>query len=219
MLLNALRACGARRLHGMIRKHGEEKASYLYDMTSRNLLDCLQDPGRDSALCATTAIILSVYEVLSPRDPRSIIHVAGPRALIKECGWDANTSGLGGACFWLNITIELLTCLRSNCHRTWDFDSWNVDMNMDELQPYVAGNEELWTRRMIYICAKIANHRSSMSQFQALNYKSDASQINHRCQEWDLYKKWCDQWASTVPRSIKPLAYINPSQSAFPVIW
>lgn len=223
MLLKALMACGARRLHNTIPRQSGNKTSSLYDMTSQNLLDCLQDSGRDSALCATTAIALSVYEVLSPRNPHSTNHVTGTRALIKECGWDANTPGLGGACFWLNTTIELLTCLRSNCYQAWDLDSWNVDMNMDALKLYVAGNEELWTRHMIYICAKVTNHRSSMGQFHSLDHESDASQINQRCQEWDLYKKWCDQWASTVPRSMKPLAYINPPQdstgSAFPIIW
>lgn len=223
MLLNALMACGARQIHSVDPMYAEHKASDLYHTASQDLLDCLRDPGRDSALCAITSIILSVYEMLSPRHSRGANHVIGARALIKECGWDAKTPGLGGGCFWLYNTVELLTCLRSSSGLLWKFDSWNEDMNMDEEQSQTIYNEEIWTHHIVYICAKVTSYRSSMDQFQELDRESDATTISQRCQEWDLYKKWCDQWDTTVPQSMKPLGYITPPQtgtkSTFPVIW
>lgn len=223
MLFNALKACGARRFHSIDPMYDENKALDLYHTASLELLHCLRDPERDSALCAITSIILSIYEMLSPRHSHSANHVIGARALIKECGWDAKTPGLGGACFWLYSTIELLTCLRPCPSPLWNFDSWNEDMNLDEGQSHAIFNEEIWTHHIVYICAKVTIYRSSMDQFQELDREADATTISQRCQEWDLYKKWCDQWDSAIPESMKPLGYIPPPQtvtnSTFPVIW
>lgn len=223
MILKALMACGARLAHSTDQMYDEQKALDLYHTASQELLDCLRDPGRDSALCAIISIILSIYEMLSPRHSHSANHVIGARALIKECGWDANTPGLGGACFRLYSTVELLSCLRPSPCLLWNFDSWDEDMNMDEEQSHAIFNEEIWTHHMVYICAKVTSYRFSMDQFQELDREADATTISQRCQEWDLYKKWCDQWNSAVPQTMKPLGYIAPPQtgteSTFPVIW
>lgn len=70
MLLNAFMACGARHLYLVNQAYGEEKALYYYNAASRQLLTCLQNPNRDTVLCATTAVILNVYEVI---DRKSVV--------------------------------------------------------------------------------------------------------------------------------------------------
>ncbi|EAW12975.1 Zn(II)2Cys6 transcription factor domain-containing protein [Aspergillus clavatus NRRL 1] len=219
MLLKAFMACGARHLYLVNSAYGEEKASYFHDMASQDLLGSLRDPDRDSALCATTAVVLNVYELMSSRSIHDMNHIAGARALIKECHWDAKSPGLGGACFWLNVSMELLICMRFNWSLAWEPDTWGLDMNMDAAEPRVAGDEEMWTHRIVYICAKVADFRSLVSQTRGLN--SRRSDQQHR--EWNTYSDWCDQWAKAAPRSMMPLGYLHPwetsSKSHFPEIW
>ncbi|KAF7116830.1 hypothetical protein CNMCM5793_005411 [Aspergillus hiratsukae] len=222
MLLKAFMACGARHVYLVNPAYGEEKATYFHDIASRDLLHSLQDPDRDSALCATTAVLLNVYELMSSLSIQDMNHIAGARALIKECHWDARSPGLGGACFWLNVGMELLICMRYNWALAWDPDTWGVKLTMDPAEPSIAGNEEIWTHRMVYICAKVANFRSSVSHSGALN-----SPPNNFEEEWNTYNDWCDQWRDAVPRSMRPLGYLHPSgypwqprsRPQFPEIW
>ncbi|KAH8425472.1 Zn(II)2Cys6 transcription factor [Aspergillus melleus] len=224
MLLKAFMACGARHLFQVNPSYGEGKASYFHDLASQDLLGLLQDPDRDSVLCATAAVILNIYESMTSRSMISVHgmnHIAGARALIKECRWDATSPGLGGACFWLNVSMELLSCLHFNWTLAWDPDTWGVDMNMEQTQPSVAGNEELWTHRMVYICAKVTNFRSTFSHVHGLDHST--AQIDQWYRDWCVYNEWCDQWANAVPRSMTPLGYLQPwqtnSKSVFPEIW
>ncbi|KAJ9304985.1 transcriptional regulator family: Fungal Specific TF [Paecilomyces variotii] len=223
MLLNAFMACGARHLYLVNPSYGEDKALHYYNIVSRQLLTCLQDPDRDTVLCATTAVILNVYEVMCEKAMQRMNHIAGARALIKECRWDAKTPGIGGACFWLNVGMELLSCLHFNWKMAWDPDTWGVDMNMSLVPGGITGDEELWTHRIVYICAKIANFRSSVPQFQGPDRVAHDIRISQRCQEWNTYKSWCDEWAKNVPRSMMPLGYLQPwqtnSKSSFPEVW
>ncbi|KAF9894696.1 hypothetical protein FE257_006586 [Aspergillus nanangensis] len=226
MLLKALMACGARHIFLVNPSYGEEKAAYLHDTASSDLLRSLQDPNRDSALCATTAVILNVYELMCSRSilpGQSLNHIAGARALIKECQWDARAQGLGGACFWLNVGMELLTCLQYNWTLAWDPDTWGVDMNLDQTKPSVAGNEELWTHWMLYICAKVANFRSSIIHFSEIDHPTGSMHINEQYQEWCTYHDWCERWAAAAPRSMKPLGHLHNwqtnSKTVFPHIW
>lgn len=226
MLLQAVMACAARHLSRVNASYGEEQALHFHDTAYKELLHSLQDPTRDSALCATTAVILSVYEAMCSGSVvfmYGMDHIAGARALIKECHWDAKTPGLGGACFWLNVGMELLDCLHSKWITSWDPDLWGVDMNMHQARPSIAGKEEMWAHRMVYICAKVANFRSSSLQFQADERLSQEPELGHQYQEWCIYNEWCNQWAQLAPRSMMPLAYLQPWQantkSAFPQIW
>ncbi|PWY84843.1 hypothetical protein BO70DRAFT_334780 [Aspergillus heteromorphus CBS 117.55] len=222
MLLKALLACGARHLFHVDASYGEERAADLHNVASQYLLHSLQDPDRDSALCATTAILLNIYELMSGRPIQGMSHIAGARALIKECHWNAKTPGLGGACFWLNVSMELLSCLNFNWTLSWDPNTWGVELDLNQAQPSVAGNEEAWTHRMVFICAKIANFRS-LGQPPSLESSATDMRISQRYQEWCTYNDWCDQWARAVPRSMMPLGYLHSwqtnSKSVFPQIW
>lgn len=223
MLLKAFMACAARHLALVNPSYGEDKPVYYYEAASRDLLNCLQDPNRDSVLCATTAVILNVYEVMCARAMHRMNHIAGARALIKECHWDARSYGLGKACFWLNIGMELLSCLHFNWTLAWDPDTWGVDMNMQQKSTRFSGDEDLWTHRIVYICAKVANFRSSIPRFQRLDPATQELQLPQRCQEWNSYNSWCDEWANAIPRSMKPFGYLqtwqSSSNSAFPEVW
>ncbi|EEH22621.2 hypothetical protein PABG_04832 [Paracoccidioides brasiliensis Pb03] len=223
MLLSAFMACGARHLFLVNPSYGEEKALYYYNASTRDLLTCLQNPNRNAVLCATTAVILNVYEIMCEKAMQRMNHIAGARALIKECRWNAKSIGIGGACFWLNVGMELLSCLHFNWRMAWDPDTWDVDMNMGASQNSITGDEELWTHRMVYICAKIGNFRSTIPQFQNPDRAAHDMRLNQRIQEWNTYKGWCDEWARCVPRSMLPLGYLQTwqtnSKSSFPEVW
>jgi hypothetical protein len=222
MLLNAFLACGARHLTMVNPIYEENKALYYYDTATTQLLRALQNPDRDTAICATTAVILNVYEIMSERALQRMNHIAGARALIKECGWSARSAGIGAACFWLNVGMEILSCLHFNWQVAWEPDQWGVDMDFSR-ESSETGREELWVHRMLYICAKIANFRASIPRFQEPSPHDEQIRLQNRYAEWQRLKALCDSWDSSIPRSMHPMAYLHPyqnsSKSAFPEVW
>jgi hypothetical protein len=221
MLLNAFLACGARHLTLVNPMYHEDKALYYYDTATTQLLRSLQNPDRDTVICATTAVILNVYEIMSERAMQRMNHIAGARALIKECGWNARSTGIGAACFWLNVGMELLSCLHFNWQVAWDPDQWGVDMEFQ--QETASGREEVWVHRMLYIVGKIANFRASIPRFQEASPHDEQIRLQSRFREWQRLKALCDSWNSNIPRTMHPMAYLYPSQtttkSAFPEVW
>ncbi|KAK4972517.1 hypothetical protein LTR66_011322 [Elasticomyces elasticus] len=221
MLLNAFLACGARHLTLVNPAYTEEKALHYYDTATRYLLKSLQNPNRDTVICATTAVILNVYEIMNERALQRMNHIAGARALIKECGWNARASGIGAACFWLNVGMEILSCLHFNWQVAWDPDDWGVDMDFSrELHN---GREEVWTHRTLYIVAKVANFRATIPRYQESDPRDEALRTQNRYTEWQRLKDWADAWNDNIPRTMHPMAYLYPyqttSKSAFPEVW
>ena len=221
MLLNAFLACGARHLTLVNQAFSEDNALNYYDTATRLLLKSLQNPNRDTVICATAAVILNVYEIMSERALQRMNHIAGARALIKECGWTSQSEGIGAACFWLNVGMELLSCLHFNWQVAWDPDTWGVKMDM--MPDSRAGQEELWTYKMTYITAKAANFRASIPRFKDANPALQNQRLQDRCDQWDRIKAWCDTWEMNSPRTMKPIAiletYQTASKSAFPEVW
>jgi Fungal specific transcription factor domain len=221
MLLNAFLACGARHLTMVNPAYHEDKALYYYDTATTQLLRALQNPDRDTVICATTAVILNVYEIMSERALQRMNHIAGARALIKECGWSARSTGIGAACFWLNVGMELLSCLHFNWQVAWEPDQWGVDMDFQRETD--SGREELWVHRILYISAKIANFRASIPRFQEPSPHDEQIRLQNRYAEWQRLKTLCDSWNNSIPRSMHPLGYLYPhqttSKSAFPEVW
>lgn len=221
MLLNAFLACGARHLTLVNPAYHEDKALHYYDTATRGLLKSLQNPNRDTVICATTAVILNVYEIMSERALQRMNHIAGARALIKECGWSARSTGIGAACFWLNVGMELLSCLHFNWQVAWDPDDWGVDM--DFVMETESGREEIWTYRIVYIVAKIANFRSSIPRFQEASAGAEHIRLQNRYNEWKRLRDLCESWNRNIPRTMHPMAYLHPyqttSKSAFPEVW
>ncbi|KIH92293.1 c6 zinc finger domain containing protein [Sporothrix brasiliensis 5110] len=127
MMLNAFLACGVKHLTLVNEAYKDDKALFYYDTATTQLLRSLQNPDRDIVECATTAVVLNVYEIMSEKPNERMNHIAGARALIRECGWDARSKGIGAACFWLNIGMEVLSCLAFNWPTAWDPDQWGLD--------------------------------------------------------------------------------------------
>ncbi|KAI9690632.1 MAG: hypothetical protein M1820_009963 [Bogoriella megaspora] len=221
MLLNAFLACGARHLTLVNPAYHEDKALNYYDTATRWLLKSLQNPNRDTVICATTAVILNVYEIMSERALQRMNHIAGARALIKECGWNARSTGIGAACFWLNVGMELLSCLHFNWQVAWDPDEWGIDMDFTREQEN--GKEELWTYRMVYIVAKICNFRASIPRFAESSPRDEQIRLQKRYEQWTRLKQMADSWNDNIPRTMHPMAYLYPyqttSKSAFPEVW
>ncbi|PWW77729.1 hypothetical protein C7212DRAFT_356811 [Tuber magnatum] len=226
MLLNAFLACGARHMTLVNPAYHEDKALNYYDTATRLLLASLQNPNRDTEMCATTAVILNVYEIMSERALQRMNHIAGARALLKECRWSARTGGVGGACFWLNVSMELLSCLHFNWAVAWEPDEWGVDMDFNRYcEP---GREELWAYRIIYVLAKIANFRAALPrQQQEAKTVTEQMYLNNetqkRYEEWKRLRDLCIAWDDHTPRSMHPMAYLHSYQttikSAFPEVW
>ncbi|TKA64813.1 hypothetical protein B0A55_10551 [Friedmanniomyces simplex] len=221
MLLNAFLACGARHLTLVNPSYTEEKALEYYDTSTRYLLQNLQNPNRDTVICATTAVILNVYEIMSERALQRMNHIAGARALIKECGWNARSQGIGSACFWLNVGLEVLSCLHFNWQVAWDPDDWAVDM--DFTREIINGREEVWTHRMLYILAKVCNFRATMPRHPEPDPRDDQIRTQQRYEEWSRLRGWVDAWNDGIPRTMQPMAFLYPyqtsSKSVFPEVW
>ncbi|KAH9882117.1 hypothetical protein J1614_001289 [Plenodomus biglobosus] len=217
MLLHAFLACGARHLALVNPKYSEEKALHYYDVATRDLLHSLQDPDRDTILCATTAVILNVYEIMGERALQRMNHIAGARALIKECRWNARATGIGAACFWLNVGMEILSCLHFNWQVAWDPDDWGIEM--DFTPETESGKEEVWTHRILYVVARICNFRASIPR----NPDHARQTLQDRHNEWLRLKEMTDKWNENIPRTMHPMAYLYPGQtisgSAFPEVW
>ncbi|KAH7395097.1 C6 zinc finger domain-containing protein [Phaeosphaeria sp. MPI-PUGE-AT-0046c] len=217
MLLYAFLACGARHLALVNPKYSEDKAMHYYDVATRDLLLSLQDPDRDTILCATTAVILNVYEIMGERALQRMNHIAGARALIKECRWNATSSGIGAACFWLNVGMEILSCLHFNWQVAWDPDDWGIQM--DFTPETESGKEEVWTHRILYIVARTCNFRASIPR----NADVARQTLHDRHAEWSRLKDMTDRWNENIPRTMHPMAYLYPGQtisgSAFPEVW
>jgi len=221
MLYNAFLACGARHLAMVNTKYSEEKALHYYNTATTYLLNALQNPNRDTVICATTAVILNVYEVMCERALQRMNHIAGARALIKECGWNARSTGIGAACFWLNVGMELLSCLHFNWQVAWDPDEWGVDMAFKrETEP---GREVLWTHRVLYIVAKICNFRASVPRHSEALSQAEQMRLQNRYGEWKRLNQLAEAWNDSIPRTMHPMAYLHPyqtiSQSNFPEVW
>ncbi|KAK2055558.1 hypothetical protein LY76DRAFT_520231 [Colletotrichum caudatum] len=235
MLLNAFLACGVKHLTLVNPAYKDDKALFYYDTATTQLLRSLQNPDRNMGECATTAVVLNVYEIMSEKPAQRMNHIAGARALIRECKWDAKSSGIGAACFWLNIGMEVLSCLAFNWQTSWDPDQWglNTDFAADTGAAVAAaarsasgdgfGQEELWVQRILYIVAKIANFRATIPRFQEPSPHDEQIRLGNRLAQWQDLKRLCDRWNNACPRTMHPFGYLYPSQtnskSAFPNVW
>ncbi|KAL4979526.1 hypothetical protein BDW66DRAFT_168608 [Aspergillus desertorum] len=198
-----------------------ERVRY-YDAAALMLSDSTANLHRDPSLCATAALILEIAEVLilGPIESGMRIRAGNSaRCLIRECQWTTRTQGLGGACSWLSILMELLDCIAFRQTVVWDPDSWGVEMGF-VAEPSIAGNEAVWTQRIIYICTKVSDFRSS--NIKGIGNSSRYAEAQ-RLEQWSLYTEWCDKWLCSIPRSMLPLGNVQPwqrnPQSVFPQVW
>ncbi|PTD06512.1 hypothetical protein FCULG_00006744 [Fusarium culmorum] len=223
MLFNALLACGVKHASLMSREN-HDKALFYYNTATTQLLRSLQNPDRNTAECATTAIVLNVYEIMSEKPAHRMSHIAGSRALVRECGWDARSNGIGSACFWLNIGIEVLNCLAANWQTTWSPDEWGIDFpDSDNHQHKEDGDEQTWVHRALYVVAKVTNFRATAGQFDSMSSQAEQNWVGNRLSQWYELKKLCDGWNTRCPRAMHPFGYVkavdSTGNSVFPRIW
>lgn len=203
-------------------EYSDQTALQYYQTSTNYLLQALGTEGRDVMTCATTAVILNVYEVMSQKYKERMTHLAGARDLIRECGWNARSTGVGAACFWLNIGMELLSCLAQNIPVAWDPDQWGTDLSFDN--PASNQYDEVWTHRMVYILAKICNFRADPASAE-LNPASREEQMRRhtRMQQWQNLKDLIDSWDHHAPRTMHPVGYVEyfntKTGSRFPEVW
>jgi hypothetical protein len=223
MLFNALLACGVK--HASLMSQGNhDKALFYYNTATTQLLRSLQNPDRNTAECATTAIVLNVYEIMSEKPAHRMSHIAGSRALVRECGWDAKSTGIGSACFWLNIGIEVLNCLAANWQTTWSPDEWGIDFpDSDDHQHNEDEDEQTWVHRALYAVAKVTNFRATAGQFENMNPHAEQNWVGDRLSQWHELKRLCDGWNTRCPRAMHPFGYVKAvdatGKSVFPRIW
>ncbi|KAH8895694.1 hypothetical protein GQ53DRAFT_30951 [Thozetella sp. PMI_491] len=238
MLLNAFLACGMKHLT-LVSRYEDEKALAYYDTATMQLMRSLQNPDRNMAECATVAVILNVYEIMSEKAGQRMSHIAGARALIRECGWDARSKGIAAACFWLNIGMEVLSCLAFNWQTAWDPDHWGLEFDFTEwandntagspdgmressFDMFAAGKEEDWVHRIFYIMAKIANFKANVPRFQEASVRDEEARKQSRHSDWMRLKNMCDSWNKKCPSPMRPFGYCPPgkqTKSLFPNIW
>lgn len=243
MLLNAFLACGVKYPMLASQTCDDEKARCYYNTATTQLLLNLQNPDRNIEECATTAVILNMYELMSEKPNGRMCHIAGARALIRECGWNARSEGIGSACFWINIQLEMIGCLAFKWPLAWDPDQWGLDLSfVNDLASCRDGDgsrgqqhcrrntivsdydEELWVQRIFYILAKVVNFRANHALSPAASTQDEQVHLHNRFSEWKKLKDLCNGWNHGCPRSMKPLSYLYPSQntvssSVFPQVW
>ncbi|CCX07394.1 Similar to Transcriptional regulatory protein moc3; acc. no. Q9UT46 [Pyronema omphalodes CBS 100304] len=229
MLYNALLACGVR--HFCLvnpSPQNEDRALNYYDRATRLIRVSLEEqskrdqqlgPTKETEMCAATAIVLNVYDIMSERPLARMNHIAGARLLLAQCQWNASTRGLGGACFWLNITMELLSCLRFSWAVSWSPDDWGLDVEFS--RPTSSGEEEIWAHRMVYILAKIANFKAMRKDATSNHKYISPEELQKHHQQWEHLNNLCASWEAHLPRTMRPMAYLppHPQKSAFPETW
>ena len=216
MLKNALLACGSRHLVLVNPAYTAATAAKYYDAATQMLNRMLQNIDRDIALCAVTATVLNVYEIMYEKHTSFVRmnHIAGARALIKQCGWNGRSTGFGGACFWLNVGLDLFSCLFFNWRIGWDPDTWEVELNMD---PNIQRKPDDWAHMMLCILAKITN-------FRVLPELHSHQDLDSREQVWTMHREACQRWNASIPPRVQPFMVV-PSEtqakpgSRFPKIW
>jgi hypothetical protein len=222
VLLNSLMACGAKHL-SFSEPELEGRAIALYNTATSQLVRILQNPDRNIVDCTTASILLNVYEAMSRKPIHKMSHMVGARTLIRECGWNATSTGLPAACFWLSIGVEVLYCLSTNWTVTWDPDDWGLGLDWDDDNSKGDGDSQTWVHRSFYILAKVVNFRATALACLPSDPHKDQSWLSSRLAEWQALKRLCDNWNNLCPRSMRPVGYLimdgTNERSAFPKFW
>ncbi|KAL4794550.1 hypothetical protein BDV19DRAFT_364796 [Aspergillus venezuelensis] len=220
LLRAVITACSGAVVSSQFSHNSHERFSLLA-AAAQMLSASLESQQSDSFLCAAAALILEVAEklLIGQESTLSNRFRSSARALIRECQWNTETQGLGGACSWISIVIELLESITCQKPLGWSPDTWGVDMNF-AAESSLTGREQLWVHCIIYICAKVSGFRLSNARGSRNSTRNAETQ---RLQEWNQYNDWCEKWSTSIPRSMLPLGHIQPwqrhPQSAFPELW
>ena len=215
MLLYAVLACGACHLSFVNDQHAHSTSQDLYGKATGTLHGQLQNPDRNTCLCAITSLVLNVFEMMTEQALQKMNHIAEARALVKDCRWNASSSGTAAGCFWFSISTALLNCAIYNCTIPWNPDEWGYRLGKtrSDVKPMARTADE-WVHAILYILARIINY--SLTTRQALvpeDRDADAGT------SWESLEHLCYWWRSSVPEELQPLLNSERSStSSFPYI-
>lgn len=222
VLFHSLMACGAKQL-SFSKPDQQHRATALYNTATARLVRLLQNPDRNIMDCTTASILLNVYEFISNKSIQRMSHMVGARALIRDCGWNASSTGIPAACFWLSIGIEVLYCLSMNWAVSWDPDNWGIDLDWSRGENECDGELQTWVHRSFYTLAKVVNFRATSFASLPSDAHRDQTRLSGRLSEWQSLKQLCDNWNDCCPRSMRPVGYLamnNANEpSVFPKFW
>ncbi|KAH6610119.1 hypothetical protein Trco_000139 [Trichoderma cornu-damae] len=218
LLLYSLLACGIRRLSD---RHADMRhiAAAYYSTANMQLFRYHENPERDVEECSVAAIILKLYNIMFREGPQSGGHSSHVlNSIVDESKWNAESGGIGSACFWLNAYLNIVGSLEAG--RCPYVDGWSVDASLSSSGSQ--GSEETWVQRMLCILAKVISYRLYVVSFTEMDFRENRTLENH-LPDWKHLKQLCDEWNDACPRNMRPLGYTYPEQtgnnSTFPKAW
>ncbi|UKZ54627.1 hypothetical protein TrVGV298_008437 [Trichoderma virens] len=222
LLLYSLLACGIRRLSQRHPNMGDTAAAY-YSTANMQLFRYHENPERNIEECSIVAVILKLYNIMFREGPQSGGHSpAVLNSIISESQWNAESDGIGSACFWLNAYLDIVGSLEAGYCLFVDSWSVNMDMPSDSSEVMTHGGEDLWVQRILFILAKVISYRLCVLSFTDIDLLENRT-LENLLPEWKRLKQLCDQWNDACPRNMRPLGYMYPDQtennSAFPKAW
>lgn len=168
-------------------------------MATEKLNLALNDPMRNPTLCAVTALVLDVYGIITQLGrSQKMRHSARVSALIRECGWNAESTSTAAACFWFNLTTEVIDCIMYNSSIGWGTNERGFALGYTT--PQMTGETltaEEWLHVIINLLADIVNFRGQQAS------------------SWERLA-W---WHKSIPQELQPLMNTSPSTmsiSSFP---
>ena len=207
MLLYAVLACGACHLSLVNDHYARSISQDLYGKATGTLLRKLQNPHRNTCLCAITSLVLNVFEMMTEPALQKMNRIAAARALVKDCCWNASSSGTAVGCFWFSISTTLLNCVIYKWTIPWNPDEWGYRLGntRSDVKPMKnTRTADEWVHAILYILARI------------INYSLTTRKLLTR---WESLEHLCSWWWSSVPQELQPL--LNSERSAtssFPYI-
>ena len=200
MLLYAVLACGACHPSLAYDEHAHSLIQGFYDKATGTLRQ-LQNSHRDKYLCTVTTLVLSVFEMMTEKALQKTTQFARARALVKDCGWNARSSGTAAGCFWFSVSTDLLNCIiydriTAQSPDEWDYrlESGDSDTNPKEN----ARTPDDWVHSILYILAQITRYRNTVTQPDVL---ADSDAVT----SWENLEHMCMWWRKSIPHALEPI--------------
>ena len=213
MLLCAVLACGACHfslVNPSYYAHAHSTSLGFYSKATDKLREFQISHG-NIYLCTITALVLNVFEMVTEQ----ALNTAEARDLIKECGWNAESSGTAAGCFWFGVSRELLNCIIYNVTSAWSPDEWGYELGypstVNRMGNVRTGNE--WMHAILYILALVMRYIVTTTQ-STVPVDSVAGT------SWESLARMCAWWRKSIPQQLQPL--VNSKKSAtscFPHLW
>ncbi|KAL8791586.1 MAG: hypothetical protein Q9195_005850 [Heterodermia aff. obscurata] len=191
--------------------------AYLYDKATHALLRQARNRDGNTSLCAITGLVLNVFEMMSEQASLKLVPIAGARAVVKKCGWNANSSSIAAGCFWFTISTELLNCAIYDWTTAWNPDEWGYRLEKagPNVKPWESPRTATeWIYAILHILARILKYSLIATQSPVpADWNVDAGT------SWERLQYLCSWWWRSVPQELQPVMNSERSAtSSFPYI-